>query len=142
MKIRKATKKDIPRILELFNSDSNLVGDDKLKYSKSTIENYIKPPVNKTFVCEIDGKTIGVVQTQFWEISKYIYLNDIIVDKDYQKKGVGFELQSFVERLARKEGYVLIYLFSEANNTNAHKLFEKGNFKRGKKFVFFSKILG
>lgn len=137
-KIRKAEMSDTPRMLELFNSDPNLVGGD-FNYQAKHMPEFITNPVNKTFVYEVDGVVVGVIQTQFWKESEYVYLNDIVVDKDYQRKGIGLALQGYVEDLAKKEGCEYIYLFSEINNKKAHELLKKGGFKEDKKFIFFNK---
>lgn len=141
MKIRKAIRKDVQRILELFNSDPNLRGDDNYKYNKEKILEFIESPVNRTFVYKIEGKIAGVITAVFLKSSGDALLVDIIVDKDYRKKGIGFKLQSHIEKLARKEGMKFLYLFSEINNKKAHRLFEKGGFEKGKEFYFFSKVL-
>lgn len=136
--IRKAEEKDVSRLLELFNSDPNFVGGD-FAYQERHILEFITNPVNQTFVYETENIIVGVIQTQFWKGSKYVLLNDIVVDKDYQKNGIGFKLQEHIEKLAKDEGYEFIYLFSEENNTKAHELVKKGGYKEGKKFTFFSK---
>ena len=140
-KIREARLEDSERVLELFNSDLNLVGGGGFGYKIKHINEFITNPVNKTFVFEEEDNIVGLIQCQFWEESKYVYINDIIVDKSYRKKGIGFALQQYVEELAKENEYEFIYLFSEKNNLFAHKLFYKGGFEKGKEFIFFSKIL-
>ena len=138
-KIRKAVEEDANRILELLNSDPNLVGGEDYKYKKNHIIEFITHPINKTFVYEIDENIVGIIQTQFWKVSKYILLNNIVVDKNYQRQSIGFKLQNYIEELAKRRGYEFLYLFSEIDNKKIHQMLKKGGYKKGKKFLFFSK---
>ncbi len=140
-KIRKATKEDILRILELFNSDPNLIGNDSLEYKEEDILEFIERPTNRTFLYEEDDKIVGLISADFRQTSKEVVLEDIVIDKDYKRKGIGFKLQTYIESLAREEGMELLWLMSEEKNEATHKMLKKGGFKKGKRFYFFSKEL-
>lgn len=139
VKIRKATKKDLPKILKLFNNDPYLTGNKDLKYKKNHVLEYITNPVNKLFVAEIGNKIVGVILGEFWKTAKYVYLSDLIIDKKYQKKGTGTILHNYVENLAKKQGYKLIYFLTEVKNKKMHKMAKRLKYQKGKKFDFFSK---
>lgn len=139
VKIRKATKKDLSKILKLYKSDPYLTGNDNLTYKKAYILEYIIHPVNKLFVAEVDKVIVGVILGQFWKTSKYVYLNELIIDKKYQREGIGTMLYNYLEALAKKQKYKLVYFFSEVSNKNMHKLAKKLKYKKGKNFAFFSK---
>ena len=64
---RKANKKDIPKLFKLFNSDSNLTGNDNLCYTKNIIEEYVTNPVNKLFVYMVGKKIAGAILVEFWK---------------------------------------------------------------------------
>lgn len=139
MKIRKAVKKDIPRILRLFNSELFLTGNDELRYNKNHIEEYVTNPVGRFFVYEVDGKIVGAILVELRKKAKYIYLDDIIVDRKYRKQGIGSKLMDYIENLAKKEKIKLLFGFTEISNKPIHKLLKKRGYERGKKFYFFSK---
>jgi len=141
MKIRKATLRDSKKILKLFNSDANLVGDDELKYKDYHIQEYLTNPIHKLFVAEIDKKVVGALLTEFWKKAQYVYMNDLVIDKKFQGKGIGTALNNYVEDLAKKQGHHLIFFFTEVDNKKMQSLAKKLNFKKGKKFYFFSKGL-
>ena len=141
MKIRKATEKDALRILELLNSDPNLVGDEDIKFSPYHVKEYLSSPITRVYIVEKDKKVIGLVISEFWKTAKYAYINQVVVDKDYRRRGIGKALMKFIENLAKKEKMNIIFCFSEVDNKKTHKLFGKLNYKKGKRFFFFSKSL-
>lgn len=141
MKIRKAKIKDKKRIFNLLNSDKNLMGEDSVKYSEKWVEEYIKNPIYKTLVIEEDDKIIGLIICEFYKIGKYILFDDIVIDKKYRRKGLAIKLMDYLENLAKKYGMSDAFLFSEVNNKRIHSLLKKLNYKKGKKFYFFSKKL-
>jgi len=141
MKIRRAVKKDKNRILELFNSDLNLRGDDNMGYKSNYIEEYLTNPVNMVFVAEENQSVVGVLLTEFWKKARYVYLNDLIIDKSYRNRGIATALIKHIEHLAKKNKIKLLFGFSEINNKKTHKLLNKLKYKKGKAFYFFSKGL-
>ena len=89
----------------------------------------------------IDEKIVGAVAMQIWKKAKYFYIDVIVIDSDYKRKGVGTKLMEYVEGLSKEQGADLIWFFSEEKDLPMHKLSEKLNYVRGKKFQFFSKEL-
>ena len=53
-----------------------------------------------------------------------VYVNEIHVEEQYRKRGVGRQLLSAVERMARKRGYCALYIHAEGNNGGAIRLYE------------------
>jgi len=139
MKIRKATKKDAKEILKLFNSDLYLTANDELHYKDYMIEEYLTNPVNKLIVAELNGKVVGTMLAEFWKKAKYVYANDLVVDKKHQRKGIGLQLCNYMEKLAKKQGCNLIFFFTEVKNKKLQKMAKKMKYERGKKFYFYSK---
>ena len=142
MKIRKGIKKDINQILKLLNSDKNLVGDDNIKFPSYYVESFLNSPVRKLFVAEEDKKIIGVICVVFLKYAKQMYMEELVVDKNYRRKGIATALMKHSEELAKKSGIRFAFGFSEVENKQTHKLLGKLNYKKGKKFFFFGKGLG
>ena len=136
--IRLATKKDIPRLLELFNSNANLREDDSFKYKEHDIKEDITNP-NMIFVYIQDKKIVGAQLVEFWKIAKWCYLRVLIVDKKYRERGIGTRLIKHVEKEAKKHGIRLFSFFSEKGDKEMHKLAKKLNYKKGKECFCFSK---
>lgn len=141
MKIRKAKMGDLKEILKLFNSSKNLIGQDDGYYSDYHIKQYIQGPVFKTFVVEIDKEIVGVALIQVWKKAKYSYLENVVIKKEFMGRGIGKTLMIFLENYVKKGGSNFYFYYSEENNKVMHKLSSKLNYKKGKKFVFYSKEL-
>ena len=140
-KIRRATKKDISRILELFNSDPNLTGNDKIKFESKHLQEYINNKINEILVYEIKKEIVAGALVEVWKTAEYIYINDIIVDKKFRRKGIATQLISHVEKLAKKQGINLLFGFTEVKNKKMQNMWKKRKFEKGKKFFFYSKQL-
>ena len=141
MNIRKAILKDIPEILNLLNSDANLIGNDEIKYNKNHIKEYLSNSIHILFVYEIKGRIAGVVLIEFLKTAGYIYLDDIIVDARYRDRGIGRRLLNYIEEFAKKQDCELIFMFVEENNNSMRNFIIKNKYEKGKKFIFFSKKL-
>ena len=53
-----------------------------------------------------------------------VYVNEIHVDELYRNKGVGKQLLSAVESMARQRGYSALYIHAEGNNDGAIRLYK------------------
>ena len=53
-----------------------------------------------------------------------IYVNEIHVDEHYRNRGVGKQLLSAVERVARRHGYSALYIHAEGDNDGAIRLYK------------------
>ncbi|MBI2042895.1 GNAT family N-acetyltransferase [Candidatus Pacearchaeota archaeon] len=138
MKIRKATMKDASQILKLLNSDTKMsVNGKKGDYNKYDVEDYIKEKNNQTFVYEEDNKILGVIICHFF--TSYFYLGSIIVDKNFQRKGIGKKLVKYIETLAKKRGIRYVELITKIENIGMQNLLKKLNYKKGDKFFAYSK---
>lgn len=139
MKIRKATMKDAPRILELLNSSENLTFNKKIKFDLDDVKDYFNKKFIKIYVCEINEKIVGVFIAQFWK--NYVHAHLLVVDKRYQGEGIGRKLMDFREEMARKEKKEMIESFVEINNKKMRKILKKRGYHEGKTFKSFYKIL-
>ncbi|MEK6760473.1 MAG: GNAT family N-acetyltransferase [Nanoarchaeota archaeon] len=140
MKIRKATMKDAPKILRLFNKEKYLsLSGEKNDYDLDLIKEYLSKKIMKILVCEEDGKICGVAIAHFWE--GYINLDMVVVDENFRGKGVGKFLMDGVENAARKEGVKWIESITNKKNNGMQKLFEKLNYKKGGEFIAYFKRL-
>lgn len=140
-KIRRTNLNDAEKLLNLINSSQQLTGDDEIQYTKEMIIEYITNPINLFYVYEIDNKIAGIVLAEFWKKAKFVYLTIIIVDEEHQGKGIGKKLMNYIEELAKKHNMGALYGYTEINNEKMKNLFSKLNYKKGKKYFFYSKVL-
>lgn len=139
MKIRKAKRKDIPRILELLNSDANLTGNDELSYNIDCSREYVLGKFCKTFVAEKNEKVLAMITLKIFRIAKYAELYIISVDKRYQGKGIGQKLIKFAEEDFKKSKIDFVYFYTLTKNKAMQNLGGKMNYEQGKKHYFYSK---
>lgn len=138
--IRLAKKGDALKILELLNSAEEFKGsEDDLPYNSTDIEEYLSLNLIKIFVYEVNRKIVGLALTQFWKT--HVYFNMLIVEQKFRNKGIANALIEYIEKESQKNQKELIWMFTEEDNIKIQKLLEKKNYKKGKKFLFYSKKL-
>ncbi|MEK6819766.1 MAG: GNAT family N-acetyltransferase [Nanoarchaeota archaeon] len=141
MKIRKAKEDDKEKILELLNSEPATLEENEMPYDEECAEEYIKGKSFETFVCEISGEIAGVVIAHVRRIGRYAELYNLVVNKKYRKKGIGIRLMNFMEEHLRKFNIEEMFLYTLYNNDAMQKLSNKLKYKKGKKFLTYSKVL-
>jgi ribosomal protein S18 acetylase RimI-like enzyme len=137
--IRIATEADIPVVTALYNSDTNLFGEDETGYSEDDICEYMLDLRKKMILCIIDNKITGALLAEYHET--YAYLETIIVDKEYQGQGIGNILMAEFEKEVRKRKITLIEGMTDVRNTRMQNLFSKEKYKQGNTFIFYYKNL-
>ena len=139
MKIKKATKKDIP-ILEKYMSAENMPNFHKKKIQEQ------KKGRNFWFIAWIDNKPVGHIQlrlngTKHKTVRKYIkncaHVESLGVKKEYRRKGIGIKLTKYCEKIAKKNKINKIGLMvGETDNPYAKALYKKIGYKDWKHGTF------
>lgn len=137
VKIEKATVKDSKDILKLLSSSPNLTGYREETFSLNEVKDYLNQKINFVIISKVKNKIIGVIISNFWKEYCYLYL--LVVSKDYQGKGVGSLMLSYLEKKAKKEGY--IGLMVKERNKGMINLIKKRGYIPGDKFIYFHKDL-
>ncbi len=139
--VRRAEKKDIPRILELLvqvdmvhhNGRPDLFKGPATKYNANELEAIISDDSTPVFVCENNE---GVVTGHAFCIKKQIigdsvmtdiktlYIDDICVDEAFRGTGVGKSLFQYVKEYAKAEDFYNITLNVWTCNPGAIKFYE------------------
>lgn len=108
-------------------------------YLKDRIEN---GDATISLAVENENNVIGFVLNyhSFSSVSlgKTIVLNDLFVDWNYRKKGVGEKLIRKTFTLAKEKGAVRVDLGTAKDNYDAQKLYEKTGFSRDEEFYLYS----
>ncbi|MFT5779848.1 MAG: GNAT superfamily N-acetyltransferase [Crocinitomicaceae bacterium] len=80
----------------------------------------------------ITGYWIG---TKLW-CGKYLELDNVVVNPDYRRKGIGQMLFQFMENKAKEIGCTMLALDSYSDNFSAHKFFYSQDYvPRGFHFI-------
>lgn len=114
-------------ISDLAEIANNLTSDFDEFWNSSILESEIKNPFSQYIIAKINREIVGfagVIDTV-----DQLEITNIVVRKDFRKKGLGNELLTELIKLAKENGKEKITL--EVNNTNlaAIKLYEKNGFK-------------
>ena len=140
MEIRKATKKDTLRLVNIVNGVKSLE-DFPGEYSQSMFNKKIGERDNLFLVIEIDKIIVGFIICEINKEGKRIYIDSLAVDKNYRNKGIAGKLIKFVEKYSRKEKLKTIYFNTRIWNKSMNKLAEGNKYKIKDKFFIWEKNL-
>ena len=138
--IRKATHNDIPRILELLSQVNDVHAEGrpdffikgKRKYNEEDLLKIINYDTTPVFVCEENDDIKGYAFCVIQDLSqcdnlrpdKSLYIDDICVDENYRRHGVGKKLYEHVVQFAKEEKCFNITLNVWAKNPGAQAFYE------------------
>ncbi|PIU75640.1 hypothetical protein COS75_03205 [Candidatus Pacearchaeota archaeon CG06_land_8_20_14_3_00_35_12] len=144
IKIRKATKKDIPQIIRLCIEFAREQPQKqpfrwtlKRKEHEKTIKGFLKQSRRAIFVAEdreAKGKLVGLLITSMWVmpyvniIKKIANVEDLFVIKKYRGKGISSQLKDASFKWARAKGAKYVSLFVSMANKKAIKVYRKWQF--------------
>ncbi len=144
---RIARIEDIPMLCDLLKI--LFEQEEEFYYEHNRQESAIKtlmdsPQLGHILVIEVSGKVVGMV-TILYTFSTALnekagLLEDMIIDHEYQNKGLGSMLLSYALEFARSQGLKRITLLTDSTNIKAHKFYEKNHFSLSS-MVPFRKIL-
>ncbi|MEM6413756.1 MAG: GNAT family N-acetyltransferase [Pseudomonadota bacterium] len=81
------------------------------------------------FVAVADGTLVGFVHYLYhahcWRIKRVCYLQDLFAEASYRGQGIGRRLIERVYEQAEKDNAPTVYWFTEGENLDARKLYEK-----------------
>ena len=140
MKIRKAQKEDIPRILELLvqvdmvhhNGRPDIFKGPATKYNAEELSHIIEDEATPVFICEEDGlvlahafcvykqETSDAVLTDI----RTLYIDDICVDENARGKHIGKAMYEYIISYAKEHGFYNVTLNVWTCNPGAMKFYE------------------
>ena len=143
MKIRKMVKKDIPQLEILYRLYWNEPSDiEKMKEKFDEIntkEDYIILSAEKDN--KLIGSVMGIVcQELYGPCQPFLVVENLVVAKESQKKGVGKALMSEIEKYAKEKDCRQIILVTESDRTDALSFYPKIGFPQGKNSGFKKKL--
>ena len=139
--VRKATEKDIPKILDLLvqvdmvhhNGRPDIFKGPATKYDEEELRAVIHNEETPVFVC-VDETNIPLghafcIHRQVFGDSvltdvRTLYIDDICVDNDARRKHVGKTLYDYVVAYAKKQGFYNVTLNVWTCNQAAMKFYE------------------
>ena len=135
--IRIAKRSDIEscaRLLGILFSQEHEFTPDQQKQEAGLGMIIDDPSIGTIFVCEEEGKIIGMVSALNLVSTaigkKVVILEDMIIDPAWRGNGIGAMLIEHVCRWAREEGYGRATLLTDNDNIPAHHFYESHGFIR------------
>lgn len=125
MKIRTATKDDIPAMAELLHELFAIEADFSPNFSVQSqgLELLIEQENAKIFVASIDGQVIGMCTLQIiisTAMGKEVAaVEDVVVDVDHRGKRIGAALLRNAEEWADQRGLGRLQLMADRDNSPA-----------------------
>ena len=139
IKIRIAEKKDLPKIVEIYNQaipSQQATADTKLfdvEQKTEWFKNHL-PDKYPIFVVELAAKVIGWNSLSPYrggrEALRHTLETSYYIDKNYQKRGIGSALIKYVIDNAAKYNVKTLLTFIMAHNKVSIKLMDKFGFEQ------------
>lgn len=141
-RIRPAVKEDLEKILELYQGLTE-DPDDKITLEEAwqkfdKIETY---PDYRIYIAENDNEVAGTFALLIMDNLAHrgepsAIVEDVVIRKDLQGKGIGKEMMAFAMEKSRERGCYKMVLSSHLRRENAHRFYESLGFKKhGYSFV-------
>ena len=125
-KLVKASKKDIPRLIQYKKDIIYMYSKDLVEDERNKIDEYIITSVNETFKdyynIIIDDKIIGSILVK--DIQEGKLIDEIYIEKEFRNNGIGTDI---IKKLI--ENNESIYLWVYKDNTKAVSLYKRLGFK-------------
>lgn len=132
--VRRADSKDIPSLVGLLGVLFSIETDFTVDESKQRrgIEMMLDDTFNRCImIAEIDLKVVGMCTAQILvstaEGGPVAVIEDVVVDKDNRRKGIGRELLLAIENWAIERGTTRLQLLADQNNTLALEFYKSMN---------------
>ena len=142
MELYQATIEDLDGVSDLFNLYRIFYGKESdLEGAKAYIKKRIENKESVIFVVKHNGKYIGFTQLYptFSSVSmrRAWILNDLYVDMEVRKQGIGEWLLRTAKDYAIETGAITLSLSTASDNDSAQKLYKKNGYKRDTRFYHY-----
>jgi GNAT superfamily N-acetyltransferase len=135
--VRDATPRDASAVARLLGT---LGYPASAETARRRLEAICSHPDYRTVVAEVDGEVRGLLGLRrglvYESDDPHVNLLVIVVDEDFQGRGIGTTLIREAEAWARGQGARLISLTSGKHRVNAHRVYEHQGYEaNGLRFV-------
>lgn len=143
MQIRKAQIRDIDEIFELGKNVTAFTTSKEVVnfWPKPILKSVIKSDKNWIFVACEKKKIIGFIIVNYNEVFKKALIENIFVNLQFRKLGVGKLLLDTVLEVLKKNNCKYICALTEIN-CPAVKFYLNNGFNKGRSFQWLDKVIG
>ncbi len=125
MKIRKATKLDLEKIIKIWIIEFRKTPWNE-RWTKEKVKKTISNYSGKIYVAVIDENIVGfvLVTEGYYVDGKIVSLEELVVAKSYQGHGIGSALLKHIEKIYKKKQFAKIFL-NTIKTAKAYKFYKK-----------------
>jgi ribosomal protein S18 acetylase RimI-like enzyme len=132
--IRKATEKDLPRIIELYEELTEEKLDISPELQKQVFNEILSMPRHALVVAEENGMVLGTLVLQIvpnlsHHARPWSQVENVVVDKRYRRKGIGRLLMDYAVNRSREAGCYKVQLASSKKRLEAHEFYRSIGFQ-------------
>lgn len=144
MKIALLTEQDLEPLAGLYKQFWNEEGDvDKMR---ATFQRLAGNPDYIFLGARLDGTLVGsamgiVCEELYGQCQPFMVIEDVVVDRENRRKGVGSRLMAELEHRATERGCSYIILVTEQDRTTAHRFYASLGYSPDK-YKGFKKRIG
>lgn len=142
MKIRLASKTDLPAIMDLTQQLGYSIDATSIT---SNFVNIIDNPSHAIFVAEDSNRNIiayiHVLPKELLISPDSLEIGELIVDEHNRRKGIGKQLVKMAENWAIERGYNNIIVGSSTKRTTSHQFYSDIGYEYWKEQIFYQKNL-
>ena len=143
IKIRKATKKDLKNISDIFRKETS-----KKPYLQKWTQKTAVKKINEFFerddiyLISVEEEIVGfiILKISVGENGKSAFIDELWLKSNYQGKGIGITLMNYIEDTYKDKGIKSIYLISDIRS-NAFYFYKKLKYNPYNDFVLMAKKL-
>ena len=130
IKIRKATKKDLPACVEIMVEAFAGQEDWTNERALVRLEEKIREAPQLCFCLEKDNNLIGLMFCEQFDYAKgrYLWIAEFAIKPKEQGKGFGNQALKFIEKFAKENGFDVLYLAANRKE-KAYQMYLKRGFK-------------
>jgi GNAT superfamily N-acetyltransferase len=134
--IRKATEKDIPRLLELYRQlalDPGSYVTAAPEDCRRVLRQMAKMAGYELLVAEVDGQVQGTLSLAILPafahgVSPFAVVEYMVVDEEHRSRGIGRQLMEYAIKKAGEAGCYKIMLSSNKRRQDAHRFYHSLGF--------------
>jgi GNAT superfamily N-acetyltransferase len=141
IKIRRAARGDLPRLIELMKgltittSNAEADGASSLAEYERVFEQIERDPQHHLLVADVGGQVVGsgdllIVPNLSHRGMSWAIVENVIVDENMRRKGIARELMKHMIDLAKKSRCYKIGLSSNRRREGAHRFYESLGFQQ------------
>jgi len=132
MEIADIGQADLPALAGLYQQ--LLACEASLKKMEAVLEQVQDDPRHILLGAKIDGRLVGTLlgvacQMLFGQCRSFMVVEDLVVDRDHQRRGVGRALMEELEARSRQLDCSYVMLITDEERPEAHRFYESLGYK-------------